>query len=117
VRKSKTEPRVQVTYRVRDEWLNLLDISVQNIGLGPTQEYFSSWKSLVEEDETKVDSRLVVACIYRLAREEEISHDSVIDLSELKGSKSINEPPLISWLGASKRLGKTFMSLREVNAT
>ncbi len=38
MRMAQTEPRIQVTYRVRDEWINLLDISVRNIGLGPAQD-------------------------------------------------------------------------------
>lgn len=38
MREVQTEPRIQITYRVRDEWINLLDIAVRNIGLGPAYE-------------------------------------------------------------------------------
>lgn len=150
MRKAQTEPRVQVTYRVRDEWVNLLDISIKNIGLGPaydikldirehndvpgitelkenllklacfksglaylgpTQEYFSFWTSLVEGDATKVDSRLVVACTYRSTTGEGISHDYVIDLSELKGRSRIGEPPLHKLAKHIEKIEKDFHSI------
>jgi len=38
MRMVQTEPRIQITYRTRDEWINLLDISIRNIGLGPAQD-------------------------------------------------------------------------------
>lgn len=133
MREAQTEPRVQVTYRVSEEWMNFLDISVKNIGLGPaydikfyvhenndmsgavelkdsllklacfksglaylgpTQEYFSYWTSLVEGDATKIDSRLVISCTYHSATGARQSHDYTIDLSELKGSSRLGEPPL-----------------------
>ncbi|MEB4591413.1 hypothetical protein VSS37_10520 [Candidatus Thiothrix sp. Deng01] len=133
MRQAQTEPRVQVTYRVREEWVNLLDISVKNIGLGPAydirlhirehndvsgaqilkeallklacfksglsylgpgQEYFSFWTSLAEGDATKVDSRLVIVCSYKSATGISQVDDYVIDLSEMKGSSRLGEPPL-----------------------
>lgn len=133
MRRAQTEPRVQVTYRVRDEWVNLLDISVKNIGLGPAydiqlrirahnevggalilkeallklacfrsglsylgpgQEYFSFWTSLAEGDATKVDSRLAIECSYKSTTGASQVHEYAIDLSELKGSSRVGEPPL-----------------------
>lgn len=38
MREAQTEPHVQVTYKVRDEWINLLDVAIRNIGLGPAYE-------------------------------------------------------------------------------
>lgn len=38
MRRVQTEPRVEVSYRVRDEWINLVDICVRNIGLGPAYD-------------------------------------------------------------------------------
>jgi hypothetical protein len=133
MRWAQTEPRVQVTYRVREEWVNFLDISVKNIGLGPAyeirlhirehnevsgalvlkdallklacfksgltylgpgQEYFSFWTSLAEGDATKVDSRLVIECAYKTATGAPHMNEYVIDLSEMKGSSRLGEPPM-----------------------
>jgi hypothetical protein len=38
MREAQTEPHVQVTYKIRDEWINLLDVSIRNIGLGPAYD-------------------------------------------------------------------------------
>ncbi|MEW6608910.1 MAG: hypothetical protein AB1414_15940 [bacterium] len=38
MRHAQTEPRVDVTYRSRDEWIALIDIVVKNIGLGPAYD-------------------------------------------------------------------------------
>ena len=35
MRRAQTTPKVAVFYRNRDEWIGLLDIVIQNIGLGP----------------------------------------------------------------------------------
>jgi hypothetical protein len=133
MRQVQTEPRIQITYRVRDEWINLIDIAVRNIGLGPAhdlkfeihadtdtpgstelvtrlmklaafksglsymgpaQEYFSFWSSLVEGDSTKLDSRIVITCSYRSVTNIRYQHECVLDLSELKGSSRIGDPPL-----------------------
>lgn len=133
MRKVQTEPRVEVSYRVRDEWINLVDVSVRNIGLGPAydirleaktdsdttgakvllqalqklgsfskglsyvgpgQEYSSFWTSMTDGDATKIDSRLVVSCSYRSVTGDAYRHDCILDLSELKGSSRIGEPPL-----------------------
>lgn len=34
MREAQTEPSLQVVYRNREEWINLLDVAVRNIGLG-----------------------------------------------------------------------------------
>jgi len=133
MRQVQTEPRIQVTYRVSEQWINFLDISIRNIGLGPAyditfairsetestgatellarlnqlasfsrglvylgpaQEFSSFWTSLVEGDSSKVDSRIVITCTYRSVTSARYMHDCVIDLSELKGSSRIGEPPL-----------------------
>jgi hypothetical protein len=133
MRKVQTEPRVEVSYRLRDEWINLIDISVRNIGLGPAydikleartesnttgatlllqalnklasfskglsyvgpgQEYSSFWASMTDGDATKIDSRLVVTCSYRSTTGTNYRHECIVDLSELKGSSRIGEPPL-----------------------
>ena len=38
MREAQTEPHIQVTYKIRDEWINLLDVSIRNIGLGPAYD-------------------------------------------------------------------------------
>ena len=38
MREAQTEPHIQVTYKVRDEWINLLDVAIRNIGLGPAYD-------------------------------------------------------------------------------
>jgi hypothetical protein len=38
MREAQTEPHIQVTYKIRDEWINLLDVVVRNIGLGPAYD-------------------------------------------------------------------------------
>lgn len=134
MRQVQTEPRIQVTYRVSEHWINFLDISVRNIGLGPAhdiqfkvrgetdlpgtqevidklmklscfqrglaylgpkEEYYSFWTSLVEGDQSKVGSRLVVHATYRSGTGMLYQHDCVVDLSELKGSSRLGEPPLL----------------------
>ncbi len=133
MRQVQTEPRVQVTYRVSETWINFLDISIKNIGLGPAyditfsiksqteskgaaellqrlsqlasfsrgltylgpaQEFSSFWTSLVEGDSSKVDSRFVITCAYRSVTGANYKHDCIVDLSELKGSSRIGDPPL-----------------------
>lgn len=133
MRQVQTEPRIQVTYRTRDEWINFLDISVKNIGLGPAQdlqfsiravsdnpgapeliaslnklgafksglkylgpgqEFSSFWSSLMEGNTTKVDSQILVACQYSSVTGTKYSTEYILDLSELKGSSSLGEPPL-----------------------
>jgi hypothetical protein len=135
MRQVQTEPRIQVTYRVSDHWINFLDISVRNIGLGPAhdisfvvhgetdvpgtkelvgrllqlatfkkglaylgpnEEYLSFWTSLVEGDQTKVDSRLRVEVSYRSSTGTRYRHDCILDLSDLKGSSRLGEPPLLT---------------------
>jgi hypothetical protein len=133
MRQVQTEPRVQVTYRVSEAWINFLNISIGNIGLGPAyditfsiksefeskgaaellqklnqlasfsrgltylgpaQEFSSFWTSLVEGDSSKVDSRFVITCTYRSVTGTSYSHDCIVDLSELKGSSRVGDPPL-----------------------
>jgi hypothetical protein len=135
MREVQTEPRIQVTYRISEHWINFLEISVRNIGLGPAHdiqfkvsgetdlpgtaelieqlmklacfqnglvylgpndEYFSFWTSLVEGDQTKMDSRLIVDVTYRSFSGTLYHHDCVINLSDLKGSRRIGQPPLIT---------------------
>lgn len=45
MREAQTEPHIQVTYRIRDEWINLLDIAIRNIGLGPAYDISFSLRS------------------------------------------------------------------------
>jgi hypothetical protein len=133
MRMVQTEPRVQVTYRVSEEWINFLDVSIRNIGLGPAydlrfairgetdlpgtkellakldslfafkngvaylgpgEQYLSFWTSLLEGDGTKVESRIIVDCTYCSSTGAVYQHPCVIDLSELKGSGRLGEPPL-----------------------
>ncbi len=35
LREAQTEPRVEVFYRMRDEWVSLIDVVAKNIGAGP----------------------------------------------------------------------------------
>lgn len=134
MRKVQTEPRIQVTYRTRDEWINFLDISVKNIGLGPAQdvqfairalsnnpgaqelidsllklggfktglkylgpgqEFSSFWSNLMDGNTTKVDSQISIVCQYQSVTGTKYAHEYVLDLSELKGSSNIGEPPLL----------------------
>ncbi len=134
MRQVQTEPRIQVTYRVSEHWINFLDISVRNIGLGPAhniqlsvrgetdvpgttelidrllklspfqkglaylgpnEEYLSFWTSLVDGHASKVDSRLLVDASYRSVTGVSYQHTCVIDLSDLKGSSRLGEPPLM----------------------
>lgn len=45
MREAQTEPHIQVTYRTRDEGINLLDVAIRNIGLGPAYEISFSLRS------------------------------------------------------------------------
>jgi len=38
LREAQTEPRVELFYRTRDEWVSLIDIVVKNIGAGPAYD-------------------------------------------------------------------------------
>jgi hypothetical protein len=154
MREVQTEPRIQVTYRVSEHWINFLDISVRNIGLGPAhdiqfkvrgetdlpgtkelvdklmklacfqnglaylgpnEEYFSFWVSLVEGDQSKVESRVVVEATYRSATKVRYQHDCVIDLSELKGSSRLGEPPLLKIAQHIEALAKDIHSVTSGN--
>lgn len=54
MREAQTEPHIEVTYRIRDEWINLLDVAVRNIGLGPAYDISFDLRS-EEPAETKSD--------------------------------------------------------------
>ena len=134
LRKVQTEPRLQVTYRSRPEWINFLDVCVKNIGqgpaediqfeiralsenkaaeplvqalkalnafstglryLGPQQEFSSFWTSLADGDPTKVETQIHLTCRYKAVTGTEYTVEQVLDLSELKGSAQIGEPPLL----------------------
>ncbi|MEY4980550.1 MAG: hypothetical protein RLZZ352_2820, partial [Pseudomonadota bacterium] len=134
LRQVQTEPRIQITYRTRPEWINLLDIAVKNIGqgpaedlrftikavsansaaeplvqslkalnafgggikyLGPQQEFASFWTSLMDGDESKVESRIQIECAYKSVTGTPYRVEHVLDLAELKGSSQIGEPPLL----------------------
>lgn len=38
LREAQTEPRVEVIYRCKDEWISLVDIAIRNIGAGPAYD-------------------------------------------------------------------------------
>jgi len=52
LRQAQTEPRVQVIYRPRDEWMALTDIVVRNIGLGPAYDISFDVHQQTESDTT-----------------------------------------------------------------
>lgn len=51
MREAQTEPHIQVTYRIRDEWINLLDVAIRNIGLGPAYGISFSLRSETTSEE------------------------------------------------------------------
>jgi len=48
----QTEPKIDVTYQVREEWIAHLDILVQNIGLGPAHDVRFDVKPFTEDEST-----------------------------------------------------------------
>lgn len=46
LREVQTEPQMSVTFQIRDEYINFIDVVIQNIGLGPAYDV----KFLVEPD-------------------------------------------------------------------
>ncbi len=38
LRQAQTEPRIEVSFRSSEHWINFLDISIKNIGLGPAYD-------------------------------------------------------------------------------
>jgi len=38
LREAQTEPHIEVFYRMRDEWMSLIDVVVKNIGAGPAYD-------------------------------------------------------------------------------
>ncbi|MEE9282982.1 MAG: hypothetical protein V3U49_02775 [Nitrososphaerales archaeon] len=38
LREAQTEPKISVIYQPREEWINFIDLVIQNIGLGPAYE-------------------------------------------------------------------------------
>lgn len=150
LRRVQTEPRIQVTYRSRPEWINLLDVCVKNIGqgpaedirfelkalssnkaaeplvqalktlnafssglryLGPQQEFSSFWTSLADGDPSKVDTQIHFTCRYRAAAGGEYTVEQVLDLSELKGSSKIGEPPLLKIANQLEKIQSDLHSL------
>jgi hypothetical protein len=47
LREAQTEPRIEVFYRPRDEWIALLDIVIKNIGSGPAYDLTFSCSAIV----------------------------------------------------------------------
>lgn len=64
MREAQTEPSLQVVYRNRDEWINLLDVAVRNIGLGAAYDItFEIRAELKEGDKNDlVDSLGKLGC-------------------------------------------------------
>lgn len=64
MREAQTEPHIQVTYKIRDEWINLLDVVVRNIGLGPAYDISFELRaeSSNEEKNDLVDSMEKLNC-------------------------------------------------------
>jgi hypothetical protein len=52
MREVQTEPRVDVTYRVREEWIAHLDIVIKNIGLGSAHDVRFQVEPVTESPET-----------------------------------------------------------------
>lgn len=52
MRQVQTEPKVDVTYRVREEWIAHLDIVVKNIGLAPAHDVRFRAEPLTDDPDT-----------------------------------------------------------------
>jgi hypothetical protein len=52
MREVQTEPKVDVTYRVREEWIAHLDIAVKNIGLAPAYDVRFRAEALTDDPDT-----------------------------------------------------------------
>jgi hypothetical protein len=50
LREAQTEPRIEVFFRPRDEWMALLDIVVKNIGAGPAYDLRFSIQPLARDE-------------------------------------------------------------------
>lgn len=55
MREAQTEPKISVTVQPREEWIGLVDMIVQNIGLGPAYNI----KFEIKPDYKKYDGRLL----------------------------------------------------------
>jgi hypothetical protein len=64
MREAQTEPHIQVAYRTRDEWINLLDVAVRNIGLGPAYDITFQLRAehISDEKNDLVDSLGKLGC-------------------------------------------------------
>lgn len=59
LREAQTEPRIEVSYRPRDEWISLIDIVIKNIGCGPAYDLsFSSSATVSNRGSEELLSRL-----------------------------------------------------------
>lgn len=59
LREAQTEPRIEVFYRPRDEWISLIDIVIKNIGSGPAYDLsFSSSATVSNKGSEELLSRL-----------------------------------------------------------
>jgi len=52
MRKAQTEPKVDVTYRVREEWIAHVDIVVRNIGLGGAYDVRFQAAPVTDDEQT-----------------------------------------------------------------
>jgi len=52
MRKAQTEPKVDVTYRVREEWIAHVDILVRNIGLGGAYDVRFQAAPVTDDEQT-----------------------------------------------------------------
>ena len=64
MREAQTEPSLQVVYRNREEWINLLDVAVRNIGLGPAYDITFEIHAELKDGDTNnlVDSLGKLGC-------------------------------------------------------
>jgi hypothetical protein len=51
MREAQTEPHIQVTYKIREEWISLLDVAIRNIGLGPAYDISFELRAETDDEE------------------------------------------------------------------
>lgn len=64
-RKAQTEPRIQVTYRLIEQSLHSLDVSVKNVGAGPAEDINFIFLNHLDHDVDRLVEKLLKLSFFR----------------------------------------------------
>jgi hypothetical protein len=91
MREAQTEPNIFVNLQPREEWINFIDMVIQNIGSGPAYNIHMIYD---KDYELKIKSIVKINIVYQNKNGKTYENRYVLDFSEFIGLTQLGEPPL-----------------------